>query len=60
MNLHEAIRKTIVNSLIETTPPRVVIEAQLEVIQEQAAQLAAQATRLREQAEEIARRLRRE
>ena len=54
MNLFEMARKAIVQDLVETTPPRVKIEAQLEVIAEQAEALLMQARLVREQAEELA------
>lgn len=56
-NLFEMARKTFVRGLVESTPPRVVIETQIEVIQEQAELLAKQARALREQAENIVRRM---
>lgn len=57
MNLFEMTRRALVNDLIESTPPRVKIEAQMEVIAEQAEALLAQARLVREQAEELAARV---
>ncbi len=57
MNLFEMARRSLVNDLIESTPPRVKIEAQMEVLADQAEALLMQARLVREQAEELMRRL---
>lgn len=50
-NLFEMARKAFVRGLVESTPPRLVIETQMEVIAEQAQELTRQARILRDQAE---------
>lgn len=57
MNVFEMARRALVNDLIESTPPRVAIEAQMEVIAEQSEALLMQARAVRAQAEELAARV---
>lgn len=56
-NLFEMARKAFVRGLVESAPPRLVIETQMEVIAEQAHELTRQARILREQAEAIYRQI---
>lgn len=57
MNTFEMARRALVNDLIESTPPDVVIEAQLEVVLQMAKDLEADAKSLRLEAEALLRRL---
>ncbi len=56
-NLFDLARKAFVRGMVESAPPRLVIETQMEVIAEQAQELTRQARNLREQAEAIYRQI---
>lgn len=60
MNIFEMARKTLVNDLIESTPPAIKLEAQMEAIAEQSRALLHQVRVVREQAELIAKRMRKD
>ncbi len=53
MNLFEMARKAMINDWIDSTPQRVRIDAQMDVIRDQAEELAAQTRALRDQAEAL-------
>lgn len=57
MNTFEMARRALVNDLIESAPPEVVIEAQLEVVLQLARELEDDAKSLRLEAEALLRRL---
>ena len=57
MNLFEMARKAMINDWIERTPPHVQINAQIDVVREQAESLARQTRQLRRVAEELAQRV---